>query len=168
MRTITLIVGALVTMLLAGCGQPDRAAPPSAAPAARSAAPTRATLQAATLIPEATAMPNQPPANPAATPFDPALAPFVEQAKADLAKRQGADLASIGVIEARSVTWPNPGLGCPQPGMAYKQVPVDGLLIRLRLGEQAFSYHSGNGKPPFLCEQPADPNAPDAPPRMDQ
>lgn len=162
MRTTALMLGALAAILLAGCGQTDRAAAPIAAP-------TRAALQAATLLPELTTMPNQPPANPAATPFDPALAPFVEQAKADLAKRQGADMAAIAVIEARSVTWPNPGLGCPQPGIAYKQVPVDGLLIRLSLGGQAFSYHSGNGKPPFLCDQPAaDPNAPAVPPRMDQ
>jgi hypothetical protein len=153
------MLGALAALLLAGCGQPDRAAAPTAAP-------TRAAFQAATLLPEATAMPSPPPTDPAATPIDSALTPFVDQAKADLAQRQGAEIASIAVIEARSVTWPDPGLGCPQPGMAYKQVPVDGLLIRLSLGGKTFSYHSGNGKPPFLCEQPA--ANPAAPPRMDQ
>jgi hypothetical protein len=50
----------------------------------------------------------------------------------------------------RDITWPDPGLGCPQPGMAYKQAPVDGLLIRLESDGQLFEYHSGGGEAPFL------------------
>jgi len=42
----------------------------------------------------------------------------------------------------RDVIWTNPGLGCPQPGMVCKQVPFDGLLIRLESGGQLFDYHS--------------------------
>jgi hypothetical protein len=80
--------------------------------------------------------------------------PPVEIAKADLARRRGVAPDTIRVIEARDVTWPDPGLGCPQPGMAYKQVPVDGLLIRLESGGQMFEYHSGGSKAPFLCEHP--------------
>ena len=79
----------------------------------------------------------------------------VEVAKADLARRRAVAPDTIWIIEVRDVTWPNPGLGCPQPGMAYKQVPVDGLLIRLESGGQLFEYHSGGSKAPFLCEQPA-------------
>jgi hypothetical protein len=44
--------------------------------------------------------------------------------------------------------------------MAYKQVQVDGQLIRLESGGQIFEYHSGGGKPPFLCEKPADAGKP--------
>ena len=113
-------------------------------------APMRATLQVrATLIPE-DAAPSTPPA--AATPA-PASAP-VEAAKADLARRRSVAPDTIRVVEVRDVIWPDPSLGCPQPGMAYKQVPVDGLLIRLESGGQVFEYHSGGSKPPFLCEQP--------------
>jgi hypothetical protein len=111
-------------------------------------------------------MPEPQPTAPGAAPIDPSLSAFVGQAKADLARRQGATPDAISVLEARAVTWPNPGLGCPKPGMAYKQVPVDGLLIRLSLDGHIFSYHGGGGKPPFLCEQP-DQSLP-GPPRMDQ
>jgi len=78
----------------------------------------------------------------------------VEAAKADLARRRSIAPEMIRVVEVRDVTWPDPGLGCPQPGMAYKQVPVDGLLIRLESDGQLFEYHSGGSRAPFLCEQP--------------
>ena len=121
--------------------------------------PGRATLQPAiTLVPEGAAPTAQSPTNPIGVavpaPFDPALTALVERAKADLSQRRAVAIESITVVEVRSVTWPNPGLGCPQPGMAYKQVPVDGLLIRLESGGQMFNYHSGGSKAPFLCEQP--------------
>ena len=86
-------------------------------------------------------------------PLDPALRAAVESAKADLAGRQSVPIDSIGVVEVRSVVWPDGALGCPKPGMAYPQVQVEGLLIRLSIGDRIFEYHSGGGKPPFLCEQ---------------
>jgi hypothetical protein len=100
--------------------------------------PTRPTLQLAAAPAPATVQ---------ATP--------IEVAKADLARRRAVAPDTIRIVEVRDVTWPDPGLGCPQPGMAYKQVPVDGLLIRLESGGQLFEYHSGGSKAPFLCEQPA-------------
>jgi len=78
---------------------------------------------------------------------------MVDQAAQDLAKRLSVDPAQVELVEVSQVTWPDGGLGCPQPGMAYTQVQVDGLRIRLRVGEQVYSYHSGSGRPPFLCEQ---------------
>jgi hypothetical protein len=78
----------------------------------------------------------------------------LEIAKADLARRRAVAPEAIQVIEVRDVTWPNRGMGCPQPGMAYKQVPVDGLLIRLESGGQIFEYHSGGNRAPFLCQPP--------------
>jgi len=88
----------------------------------------------------------------APAPLDPTLAGLVATARANLAKRRGVALDAIEVVEVRSVTWPDPSLGCPQPGMAYKQVPVDGVLIRLRVDGTIFNYHSGGGQEPFLCE----------------
>ena len=105
----------------------------------------------------ATNQPVQEGAAPANTPISatpgPAAAP-VEIAKADLARRRAVAPDTIQIIEVRNVTWPDRGLGCPQPGMAYNQVQVDGLLIRLESGGQIFEYHSGGSKAPFLCEQP--------------
>jgi len=95
---------------------------------------------------------------PAAPTALPAIAPAaptapVEIAKADLARRRAVAPDTIRIVEVRDVTWPDRGLGCPQPGMAYNQVQVDGQLIRLESGGQIFEYHSGGGKAPFLCEQ---------------
>ena len=84
-----------------------------------------------------------------------ALQPYVDHAIADLAKRLGVDRATIAVVEARAVVWPDGSLGCPQPGMLYTQVQQDGLLIRLRHGDREYAYHSGGSRMPALCERPA-------------
>jgi hypothetical protein len=85
---------------------------------------------------------------------EPGLEPLVNQAKEDLAQRLSISVDQIAVLEARSVVWPNAALGCPQPGMKYRQVPMDGALIRLAVDGKVYEYHSGGGRDPFLCEQP--------------
>jgi hypothetical protein len=134
--------------------------------------PTREKQAPTAPTPAASQAQPAPAATPAAarptTPLDPAMANLVAGAQADLAKRRGVALDAIEVVEARSVTWPDPSLGCPQPGMAYRQVPVDGVLIRLRVDGLIFNYHGGGGRLPFLCEQPAEGNVPLPPPRFDQ
>ena len=80
------------------------------------------------------------------------MEPLVNLAVADLAQRLAIDVAAIEVLEAKAVVWPNPGMGCPQPGMAYKQVPQDGSLIRLEVDGREYAYHSGGNRAPFLCE----------------
>jgi hypothetical protein len=90
---------------------------------------------------------------PAPTPFDPVLLKLVTQAREDLAGRLGMAGNQIEVVEVPQVTWPDAGLGCPQPGMAYAQVQVDGLLIRLKAADRVYEYHSGGARPPFLCEK---------------
>jgi hypothetical protein len=89
---------------------------------------------------------------PIATPFDPGLQKIIAQAQADLAQRLAIPVDQVEFVEAQSVTWPDNSLGCPQPGMAYLQVQVDGLLIRLRATDRLYEYHGGGNRPPFLCE----------------
>lgn len=79
--------------------------------------------------------------------------PQVVEARADLADRLTISPDQIEVVEVRAVTWPDTSMGCPAPGMAYLQVPQDGLLTRLRAGGQAYDYHSGGTRGPFLCER---------------
>jgi hypothetical protein len=86
-------------------------------------------------------------------PLGQALQAQVDLARADLARRQSAAIDTVALVEVRSVVWPDGGLGCPRPGMVYPQVQVDGLLIRLRIGERVFDYHGDGTRPPFLCEQ---------------
>lgn len=85
--------------------------------------------------------------------YDPALEPLVTTALEDLSGRLGIAAEQIEVIEARMVVWPDASLGCPQPGMAYIQVPRDGALIRLSAEGQEYDYHSGGNRGLFLCEE---------------
>ena len=89
---------------------------------------------------------------PIPTPFDPALQKTVAQAQADLARRLDIESNDMKLVDVQSVTWPDGGLGCPQPGMEYTQVQVDGLLIRFTVAGRVYEYHSGGARPPFLCE----------------
>ncbi len=79
--------------------------------------------------------------------------PLVRVAVDDLARRLGLGAAEIQVVEARAVVWPDRSFGCPRPGMLYPQVLQDGVLIRLQAQGREFAYHSGGGRPPFLCEK---------------
>lgn len=88
------------------------------------------------------------------TPPDPDLETLIAEAAEDLAGRISVPVDQIEVLEARAVVWPDASLGCPQPGMRYKQVPTDGALIRLRARGHVYAYHRGGRRGLFLCEQP--------------
>ncbi len=77
--------------------------------------------------------------------------PLDAQAIEDLATRLKLDKAEIEVVRMEEVDWPDGSLGCPEPGMRYKQVVVNGTFIQLRAGGQLYNYHSGNTRLPFLC-----------------
>ena len=85
--------------------------------------------------------------------IDPALQPLVDQAVADLASRLKIDASKIDTVSAQAMSWPDGSLGCPQPGMVYTQVMVDGSLIQLSVNGMAYSYHSGGSRAPFLCQK---------------
>lgn len=91
-------------------------------------------------------------ASPNATPSKSSLIrPLDVQAIEDLAARLKIGTAEIEVVRMEEVDWPDGSLGCPQPGMRYKQVVVNGTFIQLQAGGQVYNYHSGNARPPFLC-----------------
>ncbi len=85
-----------------------------------------------------------------------AFEPLVDQAVQDLVSRIGVDPADIGVALAEFVVWPDGAVGCPQPGMVYTQVQVDGARVVLTHGANSYAYHvGGSASAPFLCENPA-------------
>jgi hypothetical protein len=90
---------------------------------------------------------------------------LIDKAVADLAQRLSIPATQITLIEATPVVWSDASLGCPQPGMAYAQVPEDGLRIRLQAGGQVYEYHSGGARDPFLCVQTVKESSP--PPQID-
>jgi hypothetical protein len=77
---------------------------------------------------------------------------IVQQMLLDLSEKQGVDISQIEVASVEAMTWPDGGLGCPQPGMMYVQVLIDGYKVVLKAKGQEFDYHSGG--PHFvLCEK---------------
>jgi len=89
------------------------------------------------------------------SPVESGLNSLVHSAQEDLAQRLSIKVEQIEVIEAKSVVWPDASVGCPQPGMRYRQVPQDGALIRLQAEGRVYEYHNGGTRGLFLCEQPA-------------
>jgi hypothetical protein len=77
---------------------------------------------------------------------------LIDQARTDLALRSSVAPERITVIEAVGVVWPNSAMGCPQPGMAYLQVPSDGTRIILEADGRRYAYHYGGRRGLFLCE----------------
>jgi hypothetical protein len=98
--------------------------------------------------------------------IEPGLDSLISLAKEDLAQRLSIQVEQIEVLEAKSVVWPDSSLGCPQPGMRYRQVPMDGARIRLAVEGRVYAYHSGGGRGPFLCEQTLE--APQVTPKLDE
>ena len=85
--------------------------------------------------------------------LQPAIMGWVDEAKQDLAQRQSISTEQIELLSFEPQVWPNAGMGCPQPGMMYAQVMVEGYLIRLVAGDEIYNYHGGGNRAPFLCEQ---------------
>ena len=96
---------------------------------------------------------------------DPALQGVIKAAKEDLAQRLNIPVTQISLVEAKSVVWPDSSLGCPQPGMQYKQVPEDGARILLQAQKITYEYHTGGRRGLFLCEKNS--KATYAPPKID-
>lgn len=78
----------------------------------------------------------------------------VTQAKQDLAKRLSGSPDQIELVNFTPVTWPDGSLGCPEPGMMYTQMLVEGYRIQLRSGGRVYEYHGGGTRVPFLCAKP--------------
>lgn len=85
------------------------------------------------------------------------LGPEAEQVmvltQEDLARRLSIAPEAIAARSIEAVTWPDAGLGCPQPGMAYAQVLTPGFRVILETAGQAYEYHTGTPQPIVLCEK---------------
>jgi hypothetical protein len=87
------------------------------------------------------------------SPPDPVAQELVDRAMNDLTQRKGIALEEIKLDYFAYVAWPNTSLGCPEPGMFYADMLVDGYQILLRVGLQVYSYHGAtSGDGPALCE----------------
>lgn len=73
---------------------------------------------------------------------------------ADAMQRTGAGREAVVILRDEAVTWPDGSLGCPQPGMAYPQVLIDGLWVVLRIGDTEYDYRADDRGRFILCEKP--------------
>ena len=60
----------------------------------------------------------------------------------DLAAKLKIASEAVQVVSVSAVDWSDTSLGCPQPGMFYAQVIVQGYKIVLSAGDQQIEYHS--------------------------
>ncbi len=78
---------------------------------------------------------------------------MVAAARADAAQRAGVDDGRLELIDAQRVTWPDGGLGCPQPGMRYTMALVRGYRIRIGAQGRVFDYHASERGSLLLCPE---------------
>lgn len=155
MRMHWISLFSLLSMALAGCGasQLNTGDTPALTPSA-----PRETDSLSTPSPAAPKewddMPKDPPLPFAA---DPGLEALIERAKLDLAQRLSVPAAQIKAIETKEVFWPDASLGCPQPGIAYAQIPIPGYLIMLVYSGNKFEYHADTHGNTLSCENPKPP-----------
>jgi hypothetical protein len=149
----TIGTAALLAVVLGACGD-DRTRSGDTAPAPTSAATTLAPMTTTPGSGDATTPRTFTVGTAPAGSVPTELAPAVEVAVADLAQRLDVDPSAIVAVSARSVTWPNAGIGCEQPGMAYIQVPVDGGEIILQAAGITYRYTMGGSRGPTLCTNP--------------
>ncbi|MGV8909936.1 MAG: hypothetical protein ACOH1Y_13215 [Propionicimonas sp.] len=70
----------------------------------------------------------------------------------DLTAR-GIPTDAVALVSAKSVTWNNGALGCPQPGQSYTQALVPGLHVVVKVGTTEYDYRFGRTDNPRLCER---------------
>ena len=76
---------------------------------------------------------------------------LLQQAREHLAARLDVDETSIRVAAVEPRSWPDAGLGCPEPGRLYAAVLTDGFLIALEAGGRTYRYHT-DARRVRLCE----------------
>ncbi|HET6596256.1 MAG TPA: hypothetical protein VFG81_11565 [Anaerolineales bacterium] len=90
-------------------------------------------------------------------PANAGLQALIDKAVADLAQRLTVSTNEIALLEAKSVTWPDSSLGCPQKDMVYTQVLTPGYLILLEHDGTTYEYHASSGNTVTTCVNPSPP-----------
>jgi hypothetical protein len=94
-----------------------------------------------------------PPEMPSVTPPPVSAVPqdILDAILTEAARLSGAPREQVAIVRADAVVWNDGSLGCPEPGMEYIQVLVDGYWVVLQAGETQFDFRvdrTGNFK---LC-----------------
>jgi len=162
-RRFLLVLVAVAAVAAACTGLP--AATPAATPAAATGGAAPTTTPAPATEPVPTPMPSATPdriiprVSISPVPGDGAPVPpaVLAAVVADAARRTGTAPADITVVTAKSVTWPDGALGCPQPGFMYTQMVQPGYQVVVEAGGTRLDYRVGMSGAPQLCENPPGP-----------
>lgn len=76
---------------------------------------------------------------------------IMEAVVLNLSQQMSISAESVSIDSVESVTWSNGGLGCPEEGMAYAEVMVEGSRITLEADGETFTYHTSSGGEFVLC-----------------
>lgn len=86
-----------------------------------------------------------------AAPLAVATVKMTELARTDLAKRLEVDDMQIEIVGAKPATWPNAGLGCPDPERTYRDEVIAGFVIELTHRAKTYRYHSDMSSQVVYC-----------------
>jgi hypothetical protein len=73
-------------------------------------------------------------------------ASILDPVVAEVARVAGVPIDQVTVLSARAMTFPDAGLGCPEPGMVYAQVLVDGYKILAEAGGTTYDYRGSGAR----------------------
>ncbi|HMM96609.1 hypothetical protein [Phycicoccus sp.] len=154
MRTRLLITAALAAATLSACGSATSgtgstdggSTAPSSAPPSATSTPS---------LPGPSSTPTVPPPADSTLPVGLEDRPEVKAAMADAAGRAGIVPGQVVLAGYLPVTWADGSLGCPQKGMAYPQMTVEGELLLLRVDQRVMEYHARLNGPFTYCANPS-------------
>jgi hypothetical protein len=91
----------------------------------------------------------------------------VPQAILDPILKEAAALAKVSreqmvIVRAQSVIWSDGSLGCPEPGMMYTQILVNGYWVVIEAAGQKYDFRAGSAGNFRLC--PGGQGKPPSPP----
>ena len=78
-------------------------------------------------------------------------AALLDAVRASAARRTGVPATAVRVTRTAAQTWPDAGLGCPEPDALYAQVLTPGYLLLLQAGGRQLEYHTDSGQRFTLC-----------------
>lgn len=85
------------------------------------------------------------------TPPSPELSALYSAVAMALSRETDVPVDEISLVSAAPMTWPNAGLGCPDPERMYAEVLVDGLLVKMQAGNRTFDVHTNGLQAFVLC-----------------
>ncbi len=78
----------------------------------------------------------------------------VLEALVDLCRHHNRSPDQVSLIGLDAHTWPDAGLGIPEPGRLYAQTLTPGLIIRFQAGDTTYTYHTSLQGPPRSLAPP--------------